>query len=76
MKKAMLFPFFGILLGVVLGCSGGDPSAADDKALRKQFAKDKVDINDVPPDQRARVQGFMNRAAEMRAKAQSQGANK
>jgi len=61
MKKLLIFASLGALLWVNLGCSGSS-EAADDKALRQKFAKEKFDMNDVPPSQRAMVQGFIDRA--------------
>ncbi len=66
----------GIVVVAAVGCKSDTPSASDDKALRANFAKSTFDIKDVPADQKARVQGFIDRAKEMAAKGQSPGAGK
>jgi hypothetical protein len=73
MKKATVFTMLAILVGIVVGCSGGSSPAQDDKDLRAKLSKPKIDIKDVPPDQKAMVQGYIDRANEMRAKAQANG---
>jgi hypothetical protein len=74
MKKLLAFGSLGLLLTVNMGCSGSS-AQADDKELRKQFGKEKFDINDVPQNQRAMVQGYIDRAKNMSgpSKAASSG---
>jgi len=68
MKKILLFALLGTVGAANLGCKSDGPTASDDKAVRAGFAKKTFDINDVPPNERARVQGFMDRAKQMGAK--------
>lgn len=71
MKKLMLFACLGILTGAIGGCASGSSAATDDATMRKKLSKNKIDINDVPEKQRPMVQGFIDRANQMRAKGQA-----
>jgi hypothetical protein len=63
MNKLTVFICSAALLGTLAGCSGGsDSSPQADKDMHAKFAKTKFDMNDVPPNQRAMVQGFIDRA--------------
>lgn len=73
MKIATVIMILAVLIGVVAGCSGGTTAEQDDKELRKQLSKPKIDMNDVPPNQRAMVQGYIDKANAMRAKAEAHG---
>lgn len=73
MYKRMFFICSVALSGTLVGCSGADAAKQSDKDLRTSFEKPKVDINDVPASQKAMVQGFIDRANAMRAKAAAGG---
>lgn len=74
MKKLSVFALFALLVAGNVACGGGSSAnAADDKELRAKFAKQKFDMNDVPPSQRAMVQGFIDRRNKMAAQAQTHG---
>lgn len=71
--KNLLFVI--LILGYVCsaGCSSDQTSATEEKNLRQQFAKKNFDIKDVPPNERAMVQGYMDRAKKMAAEGKSPG---
>ena len=60
MKKTINLVIVTSLALGFAGCSSDQPNPAEDKALRNSMAKTKFDINDVPPDKREMVRGFMN----------------
>jgi hypothetical protein len=74
MKKALVLSCLIVALGAMIGCSGGpDTSPAAQKDLRDRFAKAKFDIKDVPQNQRAMVQGFIDRENAAVAAGKSAG---
>jgi len=78
-EPMMKILFLGLMLGLVwliTGCKPDNAAGSDDKALRAQFAKKTFDIKDVPIKDRARVQGFIDRAKEMAAQGKSPAAGK
>ena len=74
MKKLLIFASFGILIAGNVACSGGSSASGDDKDLRAKFAKPAIDMKDVPPSQKAIVQGFLDRRDKMAAQARAHGA--
>ena len=60
------------VLAVLAGCSGG-PSKAEQDQLKQQFGQKTVDINQVPANEKQRVQGFIDRANAMRAGGKAKG---
>jgi hypothetical protein len=50
---------FGVMIATQ-GCSSDATDKKDDSQMRAAMGKKQIDLNDVPPDQRARVQAYMN----------------
>lgn len=48
-----------MLVGIVPLSGCGSKTPDDDQSIRAGFEKKSISINDVPPDQRERVKGFM-----------------
>lgn len=48
-----------VLMAMTLGCSS-EATAKDEKKLRDDFAQKEFDINKVPADKRAMIQGMID----------------
>ncbi|MDX1932269.1 MAG: hypothetical protein SFU56_06665 [Capsulimonadales bacterium] len=51
------------LLALTSGCGNDKVSAQEEEKMRKQMTQ-KFDINQVPPEHRDRVRGFMNMGSQ------------
>ncbi len=76
MKQIYMIPLVSLAVAMSVGCGSGSPSASDDKQLRESFAKKNFDIQDVPPEHRAMVQGMMDAAKKNAAAGHSPGEGK
>ena len=71
MKRIILLSALCIFAGS--GCSSDELSKNDQATLKNQFEKTKFDIKDVPPNEQARVQGFIDAQKRMVAAGKSPG---
>jgi hypothetical protein len=73
MKHLVFLCLFAPLTAAIGGCKGDTPSPAEEKQLRESFAKPHFDMKDVPPNERAMVQGYIDRSKNMAAQGKPPG---
>ncbi|MDX2066145.1 MAG: hypothetical protein SFX74_10410 [Fimbriimonadaceae bacterium] len=60
LRQTLISVFSLGVLSLMAGCQeGGEPTPEQDKKLKDAFKQEKFDINQVPPEHRDKVKGFM-----------------
>jgi hypothetical protein len=64
------------VLTLMTGCQeGGEPTPEQDKKLKDAFKQEKFDINQVPPEHRDKVKGFMEMGKKPPTSGGAEGKN-
>jgi hypothetical protein len=74
-KKCGIVLIAGLCLVGLSGCSDNKVSAKEEQTMRKQLTQ-KFDINNVPPNQRSIVEGYMRQYGRVPVAPPSPGATK